>query len=83
MESLPAIAKRLGIDESDPVKLCENKQINELILNEITNQGKSDGLKGFEMVKKIKLWPRPFIAMGILTITMKLQRSKARKVFEE
>ena len=46
-------------------------------------QGKTDGLFGFEQVKKIKLWPIPFIKVGILTSTMKLQRFLAKKVFKE
>ena len=46
-------------------------------------QGKSDGLMGFEQAKKIKLWPTPFMKIGILTSTMKLQRYLAKKVFKE
>lgn len=47
MEALPAIAVKLGIEENDPVKLCDNEKIVAFILNEITKQGKDDGLKGF------------------------------------
>ena len=83
MEALPMIAAKLGIEEKDPVKLCESDKINAFILNEINEQGKADGLKGFEMAKKIKLWSKPFIEMKILTSTMKLQRNIAKKVFAE
>jgi len=41
--------------------LCENSQINSFILSEMIKQGKTDGLNGFEQVKKIELIPTPFM----------------------
>ena len=38
---------------------------------------------GFELAKKIKLWPESFQVVGILTSTMKLQRYQAKKLFED
>ena len=83
MELLPKVAEKLGVEERDPIKLCDNEKINEFILNEITKQGKEDGLKGFELARKIKLWPKPFMQMGICTNTMKLQRRLAKKIFSD
>ena len=41
------IAKDLGIKETDIKKLCENPKINKFIYDEITKQGKNDGLQSF------------------------------------
>lgn len=46
-------------------------------------QGKTDNLFGFEQVKKIKLVSSPFMELGILTNTMKLQRNLAKTVLKE
>lgn len=64
-------------------KLCENKKIEKYILEEVTKQGKQDGLHGFELAKKIKLWHEPFQVVGIVTSTMKLQRLIARDKFRK
>ena len=77
------IAKDLGIKETDIKKLCENPKINKFIYDEITKQGKNDGLQSFEMAKKITLTPAPFATVGVVTSTMKLQRYQAKKVFEK
>lgn len=81
LENLPIITRQLGISEKDIKKLCANDQIVNFIYDEITKQGKNDGLLGFEMVKKIKLWHEPFQQIGIVTTTMKLQRYIAKKKF--
>lgn len=52
-------------------------------MNELTTQAKKDGLNGFEIARKIKLWPQPFQTLDLVTTSMKLQRFKARKVFED
>lgn len=83
LDQLPKISQTLGIEEADPVKLCENLKINEFILAEMTKQGIHDGLKGFEQAKKIILWPEPFVKVGIVTSTMKLQRYLARQIFKD
>lgn len=44
---LPVVAKNLGINESDISKLCQNEKIANFILEEVTKQGKHDGLLGF------------------------------------
>lgn len=78
LEALPAIAKNLGIEETNVEKLCQNPKITEFIFSEINKQGKADGLLGFELAKKICLWHEPFQTVGIVTSTMKLQRHLAK-----
>jgi long-chain acyl-CoA synthetase len=45
--------------------------------------GKQGGLKGFEMAKNIHLEPAGFMARGILTNTMKIQRHLAKNTYRE
>ena len=40
MDILMNAAKKLGINETDPKKLTENKKIEELVLEEMTAHGK-------------------------------------------
>ena len=83
LEALQMLAKKMKIGENDPVKLCEDKRIVDFVLQAIIDQGKNDGLFGFEQARKIKLWPEPFMKAGIVTNTMKLQRHQAHKFFEK
>ena len=46
-------------------------------------QGKTDGLISYEQAKKIMLWPVPFMKVGIITSTMKMQRFLGKKIFEK
>jgi long-chain acyl-CoA synthetase len=43
--------------------------------------GKEAGLQSFEQAKNIHLDPEPFLAKGILTSTMKIQRHEAKKYY--
>ena len=43
--------------------------------------GRREGLLGFELAKRIKLWPVSFRTLDVYTSTMKLQRQVAKKVF--
>lgn len=83
LDLMPLVTKSLNIEETDPAKLCENEQVRQFIFDEMHKQGKTDGLVGFEQPRKIKLLPIPFVQVGILTDTMKLQRTTARKVLKE
>ena len=47
LDALPLVAQSLGIEEKDVKKLCENPKINKFIFDEVTKQGKNDGLLGF------------------------------------
>lgn len=82
LDYLPMVAQNLGIQEKDVKKLCSDPRINKFILEEVTKQGKGDGLFGFEQAKKIKLWHEPFQTVGIVTSTMKLQRHIAKQKFK-
>jgi hypothetical protein len=62
-------------------KLCENPKIVSFIHTAMTMQAQQDGLFGFEMAKKIKLYPLSFATFDIFTSTMKLQRAVAKKAF--
>jgi long-chain acyl-CoA synthetase len=48
------------------------------VLEEMNKIAKEVGLKGFEMARNIYLEPVGFLARGILTNTMKLQRHEAK-----
>jgi len=49
----------------------------------MNNIGKKEGLKSFEMAKNIYLEPIGFLARGILTNTMKIQRHEAKLSFAD
>ena len=83
LDVLAVALKTTNIEETDPVKICENEVIHKFVFDELEKQANKDGLFGFEKVKKIKLSPKPLSAFGIYTSTLKLQRTVARKVFEE
>ena len=57
MDLLGAAAKSLEVDATDLATLCLNIKVSDFILKEMNEQAKKDGLYGFEMAKKIKLWP--------------------------
>jgi long-chain acyl-CoA synthetase len=52
-------------------------------LKQINNTGKEGGLKGFEQARNIYLESEPFMAKGILTNTMKIQRHEAKIYFKD
>ena len=56
--------------------------MKEFIHQEILKRGKEDELFGFEQAKRIRLWPVPFMKMGFLTSTMKLQHHLTTKTFK-
>ncbi|UJR31657.1 hypothetical protein I4U23_019138 [Adineta vaga] len=68
----------------DIVELCRNKEIKELIFNDIKRLEKASSLKGFEMVKDIYLHAEPFsVENNLLTPTMKTKRPELGKYFEK
>lgn len=64
-------------------ELCEDRGVTQLMFEQLTQQGKHDGLLGFELAKKIRLHPTSFGNYGIFTNTLKLQRHIAKKTFEK
>lgn len=83
LSALPKIAENLNIQEKDPEKLCENGQIADFILDAMNKRGRDDGLFGFELAKQLKISTKSFMAYGIYTSSLKLQRAVAKKVFME
>lgn len=60
---------------------CDNEQVTEAILKALDAQGRTDGLKGFEIPKAVKLRSELFsLENGFLTPTFKMKRPEARKM---
>jgi long-chain acyl-CoA synthetase len=79
---LMKVAHDKGIKKSFE-ELCEDKAVMKMMFDQLTQQGKHDGLLGFELAKKIRLHPTSFGSYGIFTSTLKLQRHTAKQVFEK
>lgn len=63
--------------------LCNNKEVKNLIINDMVAKGKEAGLKSFEQVKDIYLHPDPFsIQNGLLTPTLKSKRPQLKLYFK-
>ncbi|CAD8092103.1 unnamed protein product [Paramecium sonneborni] len=69
--------------EGDHQQLCQNKTLRDHVLKLAIEQGKQDKLNGFEQIKNVYLESRPFMQVGILTETMKMQRHKARQNYQD
>lgn len=71
-------------DFGELVKACGDDRIKKRVLDVLTAEGKKNGLKGFEMVKKIHLSLDPFsVQDGTLTPTLKLRRKDAYNKFKK
>uniref|UniRef100_A0A7N8YQJ1 Arachidonate--CoA ligase n=1 Tax=Mastacembelus armatus TaxID=205130 RepID=A0A7N8YQJ1_9TELE len=80
---LPFWSKRKGIDGSYS-ELCNNKDVKKAILEDILRLGKEAGLKSFEQVRDIALYPEMFsVQNGLLTPTLKAKRAELQKHFRE
>ncbi|XP_010214494.1 PREDICTED: long-chain-fatty-acid--CoA ligase 1, partial [Tinamus guttatus] len=81
-ETLSNWAKKRGFEGSYE-ELCRNKDLKNLILEDMVRIGKEFGLKSFEQVKDIALHPEMFsIENGLLTPTLKAKRPELRKYFK-
>lgn len=62
--------------------LCQDEALKQVILDDILQQGRDAGLKGFEQVLDIFLEPEPFsVETGLITPTFKNKRPQLRKHF--
>ena len=61
--------------------LCKNPIVVEAVLKEMDMFGKSNGLKGFELVKKVHLETESFAKKELYTSTFKLKRFMARQKY--
>ncbi|XP_053315280.1 long-chain-fatty-acid--CoA ligase 1 isoform X2 [Spea bombifrons] len=63
--------------------LCKNKDFKNAVLEDFLKLGKESGLKSFEQVKDIVLYPEMFsVENGLLTPTLKAKRPELRKYFK-
>lgn len=82
-EYLESWAKNNGFKGSF-AELCKNSEIIQVILDDMTKQGKTAKLKGFEFPKAIYVESEPFSPEnGLLTPTFKLKRPVAKKNYRE
>ncbi|KAF6083632.1 acyl-CoA synthetase long chain family member 1 [Phyllostomus discolor] len=81
IETLGRWAGKRGLEGSFE-ELCRNKDVKKAILEDMMRIGKESGLKAFEQVKGIYLYPEPFsVENGLLTPTMKAKRPELRNYF--
>jgi len=72
-----------NINNANMKQLCSNSEVKKLIMNDLEQQAKLGGLKGFEKVKDIYLHDDLFsIENGLLTPTMKSKRNELQKKFQ-
>ncbi|XP_055346277.1 long-chain-fatty-acid--CoA ligase 5-like isoform X2 [Paramacrobiotus metropolitanus] len=64
--------------------LCQSSKAKNMILKELTAEGKAASLHSFEQVKDILLLPEPFsVENDMLTPTLKTKRNEIRKSFAQ
>lgn len=64
-------------------ELCANDAVRNWIQSELVSVGKADKLKGFEIVKKVFVDPKPFdVENELLTPTFKLKRPQLQKHYQ-
>ncbi|KAL8446644.1 hypothetical protein Emag_004704 [Eimeria magna] len=76
---------RGNANASQPLaQLIRDPQLQQAIFDDMQQVGKREGLKGFEMARKVHLHPDPFtVENGLITPTFKLKRHYAKEVFAE
>ncbi|CAH8577889.1 unnamed protein product [Schistosoma turkestanicum] len=73
-----------SVASADTSALCSQSAARKIILSELENLGRKEGLKGFEIIKRVYLSPIPFtVENGLLTANLKLARSQLRKEFSD
>ena len=72
------------IDKNNWKEYLEDKDLKEEIIKEIDSFGRKNGLKGFEIPKKVHLFKDEFsVENQIITPTMKIRRHIAKNIFEK
>jgi len=81
-DNLLKLAEELGI-KGTYEEICQNKQIVDAVLKDITTIGQGAKLYGFEQVKKLHIEPTSFILLGLCTPSFKLKRAPARDYYKQ
>ena len=72
------------VDNNNCINYFEDQDLKDAIIKEMDTFGRRNGLKGFELPKKIYLFKDKFsVENQIITPTMKIRRHIAKKIFEE
>jgi long-chain acyl-CoA synthetase len=72
------------VDNNNCINYFEDQDLKDAIIKEMDTFGRQNGLKGFELPKKIYLFKDKFsVENQIITPTMKIRRHIAKKIFEE
>lgn len=63
--------------------LCASAELKQAVLRDLHEIGRKEGLKAYEQVKDVLIYPEAFtIDNGLLTPTLKTRRPECRKFFE-
>ena len=82
-ETIMSVAKENGITET-MASVCQSQKIKDIILKDVIAVGKSLGLKPFEQVKDVYLYPELFsVENNLLTSTFKNKRPQLRQFFKK
>ncbi|XP_054245313.1 long-chain-fatty-acid--CoA ligase 6 isoform X7 [Indicator indicator] len=82
-EVMPGWAKKRGFDGTY-AELCKNKELKQVIMEDMVRLGKESGLHSFEQVKAIYIHSDMFsVQNGLLTPTLKAKRPELRDYFKK
>lgn len=77
------IALNLGIKNASIEELCENPQIEKVVLQELIEQSKKSGLQRFEIPGAVKLCAEQWSPdMGLVTAAFKLKRKAVQERYQ-
>jgi len=83
-KNLHALAQQKQIDTKNEEELCNNLEIRKAILTDLQKVARTSGLKTFECVSGVKIYPEEWTPEnGILTAAMKLKRFEIYNRFKE
>jgi len=78
------LAQQKQIDTKNEEELCNNLEIRKAILTDLQKVARTSGLKTFECVSGVKIYPEEWTPEnGILTAAMKLKRFEIYNRFKE